>query len=961
MDFDESGDFGTIQLPPNAAKRYQDLELIGCGGMGEVYRAHDVKLGRQVALKVISDEVVHHSSIKERFRREVQSMARLAHPRIVRLYDFHEEEGRAFYTMELVKGKTLVELTIERPMQPRRAVSIIAEAADGLAAAHREGILHRDVKAANILVDTAGHAKLMDFGLAQILDGDEGTKLTKTGRIVGTFLYLPPEILRGEKWDARCDVYQLGCALYYILTGKMPWTEPQLLGLVREMHKNPVEAPSQSNEACNEGLDTLVLDAIDPKAACRTPTADAFKKRCSDWLAGKEIRPTVARPPVVSRTADQLPAKKVFPSSISTLDDISTTTTGSMSLKRHRLLPITVAIATVLIAGVAFILSWQRSNGPSPGPTVTTSRPSPSLHAIRPVATVPTSNAIVPLPTIPPKSTASTQAPTYSTLLAAARHGKTEKCKAALSEGCSLDGRDQRGRSALMLAARFGHLEVVGVLLRTKIDLGLIDDRARTALHHAIENSHCEIAKILLVAGAPTDVFDANGSTPLHLAITQEDPLLVTLLLLHGASTEMSSPTGTNALDFALERKVHSNIRMLLAASGALLRQEHIGASRLSPFDVDGLITAILSSKRTLRVQIDFAKLNMQAKDAHYVLLMAGMKKVLGLYRTGWTKAHRAAWQADLALIDRFANNKDCLNEPDGAGRTPLHIAALRRSAEASQRLINHGASPNVGDLMGRTPLHLACRARANQLVAVLLLAGASPSKPDVYGITPLHIAAATGDKDVLGPFVKAGVPINAADLMGLTPLHWAAVASDEVSISLLVPTNPRALTTPQIRAFGPLHILLSKTSVQSQLAHIMAKRLWLDCTGATDTLSLGTQSPEARRRAALLLIKRRHLIDSSDPATGQTPLHLACRSNEWTLVDALLEAGASVEHADKHGNTPLHTALQTNASFRLLSLLIDAGAPLKLTNKAGASPIDLARKAGRLSDLKDIVRAKQR
>ena len=246
--------------------RYELGELLGYGGMAEVHRGRDVRLGRDVAIKVLRADLARDQSFLNRFRREAQAAAGLNHPAIVAVYDTGEDHGPdgavPYIVMEYVEGRTLRDiLRTEGRLPARRAMEITAEVCGALDFSHRNGIVHRDIKPANVMIARDGSVKVMDFGIARALS-DNAATVTQTAAVIGTAQYLSPEQARGESVDARSDVYSTGCLLYELVTGAPPFTGDSPVAVAYQHVRENAPAPSSVNPEVPRALDSIVMKAL---------------------------------------------------------------------------------------------------------------------------------------------------------------------------------------------------------------------------------------------------------------------------------------------------------------------------------------------------------------------------------------------------------------------------------------------------------------------------------------------------------------------------------------------------------------------------------------------------------------------------------------------------------------------------------------------------------------------------
>ncbi len=239
--------------------RYRLLGLLGRGGMGEVWRAHDTVTDRMVAVKVLPAHFAENPMFDQRFRREAQAAAKLNDPHVVPIHGYGEIDGRLYVDMRLIEGRDLQTILAAGPLQPEQAVNIVEQVAKALQAAHKVGLVHRDVKPSNVLIADFDFAYLIDFGIARAADE---TGLTNTGTPIGTWAYMAPERFRSGHADPRSDVYALTCVLYECLTGKKPFPGDGLEQQVAGHLTSPPPRPSAARPGVPAALDPVIATGM---------------------------------------------------------------------------------------------------------------------------------------------------------------------------------------------------------------------------------------------------------------------------------------------------------------------------------------------------------------------------------------------------------------------------------------------------------------------------------------------------------------------------------------------------------------------------------------------------------------------------------------------------------------------------------------------------------------------------
>ncbi|MDP7724203.1 serine/threonine-protein kinase PknD [Mycobacterium sp. TY814] len=284
--------------------KYRLIELMGRGGMGEVWRAYDADTDRVVALKILPSAVSNDEVFQQRFRREAHATARLNSPHLIPIHTYGEINGRLYVDMRLIEGHDLQWVLNQGPLPPARAVGIIDQVAKGLHAAHRERLLHRDVKPSNVLLDHDDFAYLIDFGIARAADD---LSLTATGNFIGTYHYMAPERFTAAEVDSRSDIYSLACVLYECLTAQSPFPGDTLQEQITGHRSAPPPRPSNTNPDIPASLDMVIARGMAKNPGDRYDTAIELARDAANALTATAVTPTIRMNPAPAAYTNRLP------------------------------------------------------------------------------------------------------------------------------------------------------------------------------------------------------------------------------------------------------------------------------------------------------------------------------------------------------------------------------------------------------------------------------------------------------------------------------------------------------------------------------------------------------------------------------------------------------------------------------------------------------------------------------
>ena len=746
-------------MSPQTIGNYQIIGELGRGAMGVVYHAHDPGIGRPVAIKVIrveSDTSAEEGArLRQRLVREASAAGNLSHPGIVTVYQLGDDGHNVFIVMEYVAGVSLDRMLANRaPLDPRQVLEILQQVAEALDYAHQAGVVHRDVKPANILVRGDGRVKIADFGIAKMLQGATQT-LTATGVSLGSPAYMSPEQVRGDNLDRRSDQFSLASMAYQMLSGRMPFTADTAHALMYQIvASDPFAAPRPDAPLDPRFVPTLA------RALAKNPN-ERFPS-CAAFIY--ELRRAAGFEPGASGPATVLYAPTPF-----------ATPPPPQRRKSSPLIPILAVVAVLLcIAGGGYWLYHHRQAPGGPGGTV-----KPEVPLIKAIA-----------------------------------EGRLDDARGFLAKGVDVNEANADGTTALMQAAEGSayipnNAPAVAMVLEKNPKIEAQDNHGRTALYRAAAEGKDEAMRLLLAHKADPNHKGTDGSTALLAATTYGRLPAVKLLLASGAGVDIADAQANTPLMIAAEGTAYMPqnaplVEALFAANPKIEAQDARGRTALYRAAAEGKTDAarLLLDKKAnpnaqasdgsspLFVAVEYGRLPtvqlLLERGAQIELADSGGNTPLLIAAEG-----NAYMPNNVPLVTALLGAQAKVEAQDSRGRTPLYRAAAEDKQDAMRLLIEKKANPNSKASDGSTPLLAAVTGGKLGAATLLLDHGSDPNLADASLNTPLMIAAEgnpyiKSSADFISLLLAHGAKTNLTDSQGRTALARATASKNEPAIDLL-------------------------------------------------------------------------------------------------------------------------------------------------------------------------------
>jgi len=690
---------------PERIGGYEIIGELGRGAMGVVYHARDAAIGRSVAIKVIRIDAgtsrEESAQLRQRLIREASVAGNIYHPGIVTVHQLGEEGENVFIVMEFVEGSSLEHLLTNNPSLDRAwALDILAQVAVALDYAHKGGVVHRDVKPANLLVRSDGRVKIADFGIAKLTAG--ATRgMTAAGVSVGSPAYMSPEQIHAHDVDGRSDQFALGTIAFQMLAGRMPFRGITAHTLMFQIVTADPFEPQPGDIPLPAGVTAVLGRALAKNPADRFPDCASFIQQLTVAANGG----TAASLESTAKIEVATPKK-------------------AKESKSWILAPIVGALLTLGLAGSG-IYWWVHRTCCAPDPVpvaIATPRPEPTpTPAPAPIETPAPAPIETPAPSpvaeaspvtkpAPAKKSASSEASPTITLHAAVTYGKADVVKALLAKGANINETDSSGSTPLMIAAGgtpylANNLPMIGILIDARASLEARDSQGRRALHRAASEGQTAAAALLLNSGALINPKATDGATPLFYAVQFGKKPVMDLLVARHAQVDLADATGATPLMIASEgtsyiTKSAPLVEALLNAGAHVDTVDTLGRSALYRASAAGkpdVVHVLLGHH---------AKPNLRANDGSTALIEA------------------VTFSRPLIAQNLLSHGAD-VNLADSKSNTPLMIAAektptIKDSARFIKMLLEHGAKRDLKDAQGRTALQRAKESKNASAVELL-------------------------------------------------------------------------------------------------------------------------------------------------------------------------------------------------------------------------------------------------
>jgi len=771
-------------MNPQTIGTYQIIGELGHGGMGGVYHGRDPAIGRPVAIKVIRLDAgataEQGAELRQRLIQEASSAGQLSHPGIVTIYQLGEEGSDVFVVMEFIKGDSLHQVLGEKvPLDRTRALDMLRQIAEALDYAHRSGIVHRDVKPANILVREDGCIKVADFGLAKMIQ-DHTRSLTAAGVSLGSPAYMSPEQVRAEQIDGRSDQFSLAIVAFQMLTGRLPFAGDSAHAVMFQI----VSAdPLAIQDACGHlppGVTAALGKALAKNANDRYPTCAAFVRELAEHSAASSAASEAATVKVAALSSKPAAALSSTPAAALPSTPPVTLQPAPVAPSKPPWLLIGILLLVLILAGGGYWLSRsKRGAGSGSGAAAsdnTPAKPDPPL-------------------------------------IKAIDEGRLDDARNLIAKGADVNEPSQNGITALMQAAIGSaylpdNVPAVKMLLEKKANVDAQDKRGMTALHHAVAEGKADAANLLLDAKANPNMKDAAGMTPLLAAVEYGRGPIMKTLLDRSADIEIADASGTTPLMRAAEGSAYAPnnapfVQALLDKGAKLEVQDAAGRTALNRAAMEGKVDGV-------RLLLDKkANINTRMNNGSTALLNAvayGRQPVVQLLLERGADVDQANSSADTPLMiaaegAALPNNvpvltmliaaKAKIDLLDARGRSALHRASTEGKEDAVRLLLEKKADVNLKAADGSTPLLQAVINNKPGAATVLLDHGADANLADAGGNTPLMAVAEgsyypKGQADMIALLLKHGAKAELKNGNGQTALDKATENKKTEAIQLL-------------------------------------------------------------------------------------------------------------------------------------------------------------------------------